>query len=126
LKFKEAMTMRYVWRTSVLCAVLFLAGGRVWAHHGWSGYDSGNVLELKGTIVESGYEHPHGFVRLKTPDKTWVVVLAPPSRMERRQLPRKNLAAGTEALVVGYPSRTDGQEIRAERITIGGRTTELR
>jgi hypothetical protein len=46
--------------------------------------------------------------------------------MERRQLPRKNLAAGTEALVVGYPSRTDGQEIRAERITIGGRTTELR
>jgi hypothetical protein len=118
--------MRHTWRTSVLCAALFLAGGRAWAHHGWSGYDSGKVLELKGTIVESGYEHPHGFVRLKTADKTWVVVLAPPSRMERRQLPRKQLAAGTEALVVGYPSRTDAQEMRAERITIGNRTTELR
>lgn len=118
--------MRHTWRGLVLCSVIILAGARVWAHHGWSGYDSGKVLEVKGTIVESGYEHPHGFVRLKAPDKTWVVVLAPPSRMERRQLPRKNLAAGTEALVVGYPSRTDAQEMRAERITIGGRTTELR
>jgi len=107
-------------------SAIFVTVHRVSAHHGWSGYDSSKVLELKGTIVESGYEHPHGFVRLKASDKTWVVVLAPPSRMEGRQLPRKNLASGTEAVVVGYPSRTDPQEMRAERITINGRTTELR
>jgi hypothetical protein len=100
--------------------------GSLFAHHGWSGYDSSKALELKGTIVESGYEHPHGFVRLKATDKTWLVVLAPPSRMERRQLPRQSLASGTEATVIGYPSRTDPQEMRAERITINGRTTELR
>ena len=111
----------------VLFVSLILATvGSVFAHHGWSGYDSSKALELKGTIVESGYEHPHGFVRLKAPDKTWLVVLAPPSRMERRQLPKKNLATGTEAIVIGYPSRTDPQEMRAERITINGRTTELR
>jgi hypothetical protein len=111
----------------VLLVLAILATvSRVSAHHGWSGYDSIKVLELKGTIVESGYEHPHGFVRLKASDKTWVVVLAPPSRMEGRQLPRKNLASGTEAVVVGYPSRTDPQEMRAERITINGQTTELR
>jgi Family of unknown function (DUF6152) len=114
-----------------LLLALFVSGilatvGSVFAHHGWSGYDSSKALELKGTIVESGYEHPHGFVRLKATDKTWLVVLAPPSRMERRQLPRKNLASGTEATVIGYPSRTDPQEMRAERITINGRTTELR
>jgi Family of unknown function (DUF6152) len=113
------------WLVIFLTAVL-LTGRHVSAHHGWSGYDSSKVLELKGTIVESGYEHPHGFVRLKAPDKTWVVVLAPPSRMEARQLPRKNLAPGTEARVIGYPSRTDSEEMRAERITINGRTTELR
>ncbi|HSE87610.1 MAG TPA: DUF6152 family protein [Candidatus Binatia bacterium] len=120
---------RSVW-TCVLIVILTLTllstVGLVSAHHGWSGYDSSKALELKGTIVESGYEHPHGFVRFKAFDKTWLVVLAPPSRMERRQLPRKNLASGTEAIVVGYPSRTDTQEMRAERITINGRTTELR
>lgn len=118
--------MRHIGWALILFTVLFFTSGRVFAHHGWSGYDSSKVLELKGTIVESGYEHPHGFIRLKAGDKTWVVVLAPPSRMEGRQLPRKNLAPGTEAVVVGYPSRKDAEEMRAERITINGRTTELR
>jgi hypothetical protein len=117
--------MTRTWLAVIFFGIL-LTANNIYAHHGWSGYDSSKVLELKGTIVESGYEHPHGFVRLKAPDKTWVVVLAPPSRMERRGLPRKNLAPGTEVLVIGYPSRTDSEEMRAERITTNGRTTELR
>ena len=96
------------------------------AHHGWSGYDSSKPLTLTGTIREAGYEHPHGFVRLETGEKTWVVVLAPPSRMENRGLSRQTLVAGKTATVYGYPNRTDPGEIRAERITVDGKTTELR
>jgi Family of unknown function (DUF6152) len=109
-----------------VAAGLSMAGSPLFAHHGWSGYDASRTMELKGKILDSGYEHPHGFVRLQAESKTWLVVLAPPSRMERRNLPRKLLAPGTEATVVGYPSRTDSMEIRAERIRIGDRTTELR
>ena len=47
------------------------------AHHGWSEYDAGQMLTLTGTIEEAGYEHPHGYVKLKTPTKTWIAVLAP-------------------------------------------------
>jgi hypothetical protein len=96
------------------------------AHHGWSGYDPNRVLNLTGTIREAGYEHPHGYVKLQTQDKTWMVVLAPPSRMEHRGLPREMLKPGTQASVVGYPNRSDPGEMRAERITIGDKTTELR
>lgn len=64
------------------------------AHHGWSEYDAGRTLTLTGEVAESGYMHPHGYVKLKTPDKTWLVVLAPPSRMERRGLARESLAVG--------------------------------
>jgi len=96
------------------------------AHHGWSGYDSSKELTLTGTIKESGYEHPHGGVKLETPGKTWNVVLAPPSRMKNRGLSRAMLAPGTKATVVGYPNRSDPDEMRAERITIAGKTTELR
>jgi len=96
------------------------------AHHGWSGYDASRPLSLEGTIRESGYEHPHGYVRLETPDKTWLVVLAPPSRMENRGLSREMLKSGTRATVVGYQKRDDPGELRAERITIAGKTTELR
>lgn len=96
------------------------------AHHGWSEYDDQRPLRLSGTIEESGYQHPHGFVRLKTADKTWFVVLAPPSRMENRGLARAQLAKGTTVAVEGYPKRTDANELRAERITIDQKTTELR
>jgi hypothetical protein len=113
-------------QAALFAAGLSMAGSPLSAHHGWSGYDSSRALELKGKIIESGYEHPHGFVRLESESKTWLVVLAPPSRMERRNLPRKLLAPGSEATVVGYPSRTDATELRAERIRIGDRTTELR
>jgi hypothetical protein len=105
------------------CALVPVTGT---AHHGWSGYDSNTTLTLTGTILESGYEHPHGFVRLDTPGKVWNVVLAPPSRMERRGLGKGMLAKGARATVVGYPHRTDAEEMRAERITIGQTTVELR
>ena len=97
-----------------------------YAHHGWSEYDADKPLELKGTIEESGYSHPHGFVRLNAGDKTWLVVLAPPSRMENRGLAKNMLEPGARAVVVGYPNRNKPEEMRAERITIGDKTTELR
>jgi hypothetical protein len=96
------------------------------AHHGWSGYDASKPLTVTGTIKVSGYEHPHGFVRLETPEKVWVVTLAPPSRMENRGLPSAMLKAGSTATVMGYPSRNDPDEMRAEWIAIDGKTTQLR
>lgn len=96
------------------------------AHHGWSEYDSSKVLELTGKIVESGYEHPHGHVRLEVPGKTWSVILAPPSRMENRGLPKEWLKSGGAATVEGYPNRNKPEELRAERIIINGKTIELR
>jgi hypothetical protein len=84
------------------------------------------VLNLTGVIQASGYEHPHGFITLAAAGKTWSVVLAPPSRMERRGIARDMLSAGTTATVVGYPNRSDPLEMRAERITIEDKTVELR
>ena len=105
---------------------LVLAYGYAHGHHGWSEYDGSKPLKVAGVIKESGYEHPHGHVRLETPGKTWLVVLAPPSRMDRRGLPAAMLKPGTQAEVVGYANRTKAEEMRAERITIGGKTVELR
>lgn len=96
------------------------------AHHGWSEYDSKNEMELKGTIEETGYSHPHGLIKLKTTEKTWNVVLAPPSRMENRGLSPEMLTVGQQATVVGYPNRKNADELRAERITINDKSIELR
>ena len=111
-------------RSIVAAAVLFPA--LALAHHGWSEYDSSTTLKLTGKILESGYEHPHGFVRLETPGKRWMVVLAPPSRMEFRGLAKELLVPGGAASVEGYANRSKPEEMRAERITVSGKTVELR
>jgi hypothetical protein len=94
------------------------------AHHGWSEYDSSKVLKVGGAIKESGYEHPHGHIRLEASGKIWLV--APPSRMQSRGLSQAALKAGAKATVEGYQNRSKPEEMRAERITIDGKTIELR
>ena len=109
-----------------LLAVAFALPVAALAHHGWSEYDLTQTLKLTGTIEATSYEHPHGLVKLKTPAKTWDAVLAPPSRMENRGLTKDMLKVGAEATVDGYPNKKRPNEMRAERITIEGKTVELR
>lgn len=112
-------------RRILLAAALALPVAAL-AHHGWSEYDSTQSLTLTGTIEEAGYEHPHGHVRLRTPSKVWIAVLAPPSRMDSRGLTKEMLKVGATATVEGYPSKVKPEEMRAERITVAGKTVELR
>jgi len=118
--------------TLTLCTALaatLIVSGDALAHHGWGGYDATRTLNLTGSITESSYTNPHGLIRLKVNDeggKTWLVVLAPPSRMKSRGLSEEMLKVGTTATAVGYPHRDNADEVRAEPITIGGKTIELR
>ena len=117
----EEMTMLKTILFTVCAAALPAA-----AHHGWSEYDSTKTLTFTGKIVESGYSHPHGHIKLETPGKVWHVVLAPPSRMENRGLPPADIEKGKTVTVVGYANREKPEEMRAERITAGSKTVELR
>ena len=116
------MTTKWIAAAALAIAI----AGPAFAHHGWSEYDQDKPLTLTGRIVETGYEHPHGHVRLETPGKTWLVVLAPPSRMQARGLAPEAIAKGQTVTVVAYANRAKPEEARAERITAGGKTVELR
>lgn len=117
-------------RSSIYAAVLATAwvGGAsaAFAHHGWGGYDSAQVLTFTGTVREFAYQNPHASLVVEAPGKTWSVVLAPPFRMANRGLPADAIKPGDTVTVEGYPSRSDPQELRAERIRTGEKTTELR
>lgn len=99
----------------------------VTAHHGWSEYNNNKTLSLTGVVKSVTYGNPHATIQLETADKkVWQAILAPPSRMQSRGLPQKNLVVGQSVKLVGYPHRNRANEIRAERITVGDRTVELR
>jgi hypothetical protein len=112
-------------RTIAGLATLLALSTAALAHHGWSGYEQ-DLQKISGTVEQPSYVNPHGSVRLKTPEKTWVVVLAPPARMEARGLTREMLTAGAPITAEGYQHQNDKTEMRAERVTIDGKTIELR
>jgi Family of unknown function (DUF6152) len=123
------MILNIVTRKSKQAALLFIIVSLFSfapLHHGWSSYDQTKTLNFTGKILETGYDNPHGMIKLEVKKKTWTVVLAPPSRMESRGLTKDMLKVGATATVVGYPHLKIKDEMRAERITIGDKTTELR
>ncbi len=112
--------------SGVLALVVALAPASLMAHHGWSSYHEDKPLTVDGVITASSYGNPHGTAKLQADGKTWDVVLAPTSRMQARGLTETMLAKGTKAKVLGYQHKQHANEMRAERVTIDGKTIELR
>jgi hypothetical protein len=113
-------------RLAMLTGLGALAARPVAAHHGWSGYDSETEVTLTGTVREIYFGNPHCTAQVEADGKVWTCVLAPLSRMTRRGLPDGSIKAGDNVTVIGYPSRSEQSEMRAERITVAGQTVELR
>jgi hypothetical protein len=107
-------------------AVVLGAATAALAHHGWSSYDAEKTMRPTAEVLESSWGSPHGSVVIAINNQNWDVVLAPVSRMEARGLARADIAVGRTVTVVGYPKRDGTREMRAERITAGGKTVELR
>jgi hypothetical protein len=96
------------------------------AHHGWGSYDAAHPITVTGPIETLKYENPHALITVKADDKVWTVTLAPTSRMQARGAPPEFVAVGKLVSAYGYASTVDKGEMRAERITIDGKTVELR
>ena len=110
---------------AILVAAM-LGSSPVRAHHGWSSYDAASVIKVETPVKTVRYANPHGEIEIDYQGKTWVVVLAPPSRMQTRGLPKEDLVEGATVTMEAYPRRDGTPEMRAERITLNGKTVELR
>ncbi len=113
-------------RSITLLAALALPAGAALAHHGWGSYDAAHPVTVAGPILTSKYENPHATITVRGADKVWTVTLAPTSRMSSRGASDKVVAVGKTVSAFGYPSTVEKDEMRAERISIDGKTYEMR
>jgi hypothetical protein len=111
--------------TALLLGLIALAGPAA-AHHGWGSYDAANPVTVAGPILTSKYENPHATLTVRGSDKVWTVTLAPTSRMTGRGALMQVVAVGKTISAYGYPSTVEKDEMRAERITVDGKTYEMR
>jgi Family of unknown function (DUF6152) len=113
-------------RTFALVAAFALVTGSALAHHGWGSYDAAKPVTVTGSILTSKFENPHAVITVRGGDKTWTVTLAPTSRMNTRGATQQVVAVGKDVSAYGYPSTVEKDEMRAERITVDGKTYEMR
>jgi hypothetical protein len=107
-------------------SVALLMGGAALAHHGWGSYDAGRKLSVTSAVQKVEWQNPHVLIVVTYQNKPWDAVLAPPFRMNARGLDPEMLKPGASVTLEGYPSTRVDNELRAERITAGGKTFELR
>jgi hypothetical protein len=117
------MTARPLALVALACT---LAAGGAAAHHGWGSYDAGKIVRVTAPVATLQWQNPHVHVMVPHEGATWEAVLAPPFRMTARGLEPEMIKAGTTVTLEGYPSTKVPTELRAERITVNGRTFELR
>ncbi len=113
-------------RTFAVAGVFALLTGAALAHHGWGSYDASKPITVEGPIVATKYENPHATITVRGKDKVWTVTLAPTFRMENRGAMPATVAVGKTVSAYGYASTVEKDEMRAERITVDGKTYELR
>jgi hypothetical protein len=109
----------------VLLAALVIAGPAA-AHHGWGSYDAAKPVTITGPILNAKYENPHATITVRGADREWTVTLAPTFRMSNRGATADVIAKGKTVSAFGYPSTVEKDEMRAERITVDGKTYEMR
>ncbi len=112
--------------TLVAALMLVIAAGSAMAHHGWSEYDAAKRATMTGAISELHFGNPHVTIVVKSGDTLWNVMLAAPSRLKSRGCSAEMLSVGQEITIEVLPHKTRDHEFRAERISIGGKTIELR
>lgn len=114
------------WFKLALAAAL-LAPVPASAHHGWSGQDNDRVTTLEGPIQAVRYRDPHVEIDLVDHGRTWTATLAPIERMGARGVTPAVLKVGEPVKIDGHRNLDQTRyEVKADDITIDGKTTNLR
>ena len=111
---------------AALVAMIAFGSVAAVAHHGWGSYDAAKKFVIEAPVDSVRWENPHVHLMLQYDGASWMIILAPISRMQNRGLAPDMLVSGTPVSVEGYPSTRTSNEMRAERITVAGTTIELR
>jgi hypothetical protein len=113
-------------KLALAAAVLVLPAPAL-AHHGWAGQDNAHVTNLEGKIAAVRFRDPHAEVDLMQGNQMWTATLAPIGRMESRGVTAGSLKVGDTVKISGHRNLDMTKyEVKANDITIGGKTTNLR
>jgi hypothetical protein len=102
-------------RLAIVTIFALSVGLNVMAHHGWADFDRSKRVEISGIILESKYENPHTFVRVRVEQSEWAVELSAVPRMRRNGITPEMIKPGTRVSLVGHPHKKKPQLMKRFR-----------
>ena len=108
-----------------MIALALSSGLTVMAHHGWADFDRTKKVQVNGVIVESKYENPHCFVRVRVDQNDWAIELSAVPRMKRNNITAQMITPGTRVTLVGHPHKKKAMVMKAIQMSLNGKTYDL-
>jgi len=97
------------------------------ANHDWNAYERTKPQKFSGVIKTARFNRDsYGVATMEADSKTLTVILAPPVRMDFRGLTEEMLKPGVAVTIEGFVSKRTATEVRAEILTVGKRSFDLR
>src|SRR5438445_13306805 len=105
--------MRSVYNLGLLdvaIAAIWSSGQPAAAHHSGAGFNSGTVVELKGTIKEFQFKNPHTWIQVLVPDASgkvteWSLEWGSPNSLGRQGYRPTSFPPGAKVTVRLNPMR---------------------
>lgn len=104
-----------------ILAVTFFFTGTASAHHAFSAfYDTDNIGEITGEVIETFWINPHARFRIRTDDgEVWNIETAPVNRLQRLGL-AESVSVGERVGFIGAFSRLGRNEVLATNMILPG------
>lgn len=82
-------------------------------------YNTSQVVEIEGEVIEVQWENPHVQFRMRTEDgEIWSIESNSPAGMQRRGVFLNMISAGSRLRLAGFPARDGGNGMHASNILL--------
>ena len=119
---------RYTWMVVTTSLAMALAGP-LNGHHTFAYvYNTSQVAEIEGEVIELEWENPHIQLRMRTDSgEVWSIESNSPAGMQRRTVNPDMVSVGSRFRLAGFPARDGSNGMHASNILFrDGREVVLR
>ena len=116
-------------RMAVTMSLTMAVAGPLNGHHTFAYvYNTSQVAEIEGEVIELEWENPHIQFRMRTASgEVWSIESNSPAGMQRRTVSPDMVSVGSRFRLAGFPARDGSHGMHASNILFrGGREVVLR
>ncbi len=103
--------MKCTWAVLLAAVGMLMSGVPATAHHSFSAtYQEGEMIEIRGSIVQVSFRNPHSWVYVMAPDDDgvmhrWGLEWGGAGQLAGQGMTRSSLIVGDQVIITGAPGR---------------------